>query len=183
MSSLSGSEVESENDDDAGTSETGTSSNEQIKNESSSKTGLGRSRKMSERRGKVIESDISDTEYNEEMSKERKLQVVASRHTKVFFENDDGNIFSIYRCLLHHKKVCLLSLAELSSIKEVQTYALFISLFLSAELVAPFIFPPFLSNVKRKKEKINAARSLAKKNKSTVTYALGRYMLIHEVSF
>ncbi|KYQ48057.1 Ankyrin repeat and zinc finger domain-containing protein 1 [Trachymyrmex zeteki] len=104
MSSLSGSEVESENDDDAGTSETGTSSNEQIKNESSSKTGLGRSRKMSERRGKVIESDISDTEYNEEMSKERKLQVVASRHTKVFFENDDGNIFSIYRCLLHHKK-------------------------------------------------------------------------------
>ncbi|KAG5319103.1 ANKZ1 protein, partial [Acromyrmex heyeri] len=104
MSSLSGSEVESENDDDAGTSETGVSSNEQTKNESSSKTGLGRSRKTSERRGKTIESDISDTEYNEEMTKERKLQVVASRHTKVFFENDDGNIFSIYRCLLHHKK-------------------------------------------------------------------------------
>lgn len=107
MSSLSGSEVESENEDDAGTSETGTSSNDQTaKNEPPSKTGLGRSRKASERRGKAIESDISDTEYNEEMSKERKLQVVASRHTKVFFENDDGNIFSIYRCLLHHKKVC-----------------------------------------------------------------------------
>ncbi|KAL0131280.1 hypothetical protein PUN28_002681 [Cardiocondyla obscurior] len=104
MSSLSGSEVESENEDDAGTSETGTSSNEQTKNEPSSKTGFGRSRKTSERRGKAIESDVSDTEYNEEMSKERKLQVVASRHTKVFFENDDGNIFSIYRCLLHHKK-------------------------------------------------------------------------------
>jgi len=109
MSSLSGSEVESENEDDAGTSETGTSSNDQTKNESSSKTGLNKSRKASERRGKAIESDISDTEYNEEMSKERKLQVVASRHTKVFFENDDGNIFSIYRCLLHHKKVCLLA--------------------------------------------------------------------------
>lgn len=108
MSSLSGSEVESENEDDAGTSETGTSSNEQSKNEPSSKTGPSRSRRASERRGKVIESDISDTEYNEEMSKERKLQAVASRHTKVFFENDDGNIFSIYRCLLHHKKVCLL---------------------------------------------------------------------------
>lgn len=106
MSSLSGSEVESENEDDAGTSETGASSNEQTKNEPSSKTALNRSRKTSERRGKAIESDISDTEYNEEMSKERKLQAVASRHTKVFFENDDGNIFSIYRCLLHHKKVC-----------------------------------------------------------------------------
>ncbi|XP_036148838.1 ankyrin repeat and zinc finger domain-containing protein 1 isoform X2 [Monomorium pharaonis] len=103
MSSLSGSEVESENEDDAGTSETGTSS-EQTKNELPSKTGLSRSRKVSERRGRIIESDISDTEYNEEMSKERKLKIVASRHTKVFFENDDGNIFSIYRCLLHHKK-------------------------------------------------------------------------------
>lgn len=108
MSSLSGSEVESENEDDAGTSETGTSSNEQTKNESSSKsssTAIGKSRKTSERRGRTIESDVSDTEYNDEMSKERKLQAVASRHTKVFFENDDGNIFSIYRCLLHHKKV------------------------------------------------------------------------------
>lgn len=118
MSSLSGSEAESENDDDAGTSETGNSSNEQTKNELTSKTGLSRTRKTSERRGKAIESDISDTEYNEEMSKERKLQVVASRHTKVFFENDDGNIFSIYRCLLHHKKVCLLSLTGLPSVRE-----------------------------------------------------------------
>lgn len=105
MSSLSGSEAESENEDDAGTSETRTSSNEQTKNESASKSSSNRSRKTSERRGRAIESDISDTEC-EEMSKERKLQVVASRHTKVFFENDDGNIFSIYRCLLHHKKVC-----------------------------------------------------------------------------
>lgn len=108
MSSLSGSEVESENEEDTGTSETGTSSNDQGKNESASKNGsaaLNRPRKT-ERRGKTVESDISDTEYNEEMSKERKLQAVASRHTKVFFENDDGNIFSIYRCLLHHKKVC-----------------------------------------------------------------------------
>lgn len=108
MSSLSGSEVESENEDDAGTSETKVSSNEQIKNEPTNKNSsacINKSRKTSERRGRMIESDISDTEC-EEMSKERKLQVVASRHTKVFFENDDGNIFSIYRCLLHHKKVC-----------------------------------------------------------------------------
>ncbi|KAM0730163.1 tRNA endonuclease ANKZF1 [Formica fusca] len=106
MSSLSGSEAESENEDDAGTSETRASSNEQTKNEQASKSGsaaVNKSKKTSERRGKAIESDISDTEC-EEMSKERKLQVVASRHTKVFFENDDGNIFSIYRCLLHHKK-------------------------------------------------------------------------------
>ncbi|XP_070166528.1 tRNA endonuclease ANKZF1 [Polyergus mexicanus] len=106
MSSLSGSEAESENEDDAGTSETRASSNEQTKNEQASKSSsaaVNKSKKTLERRGKAIESDISDTEC-EEMSKERKLQVVASRHTKVFFENDDGNIFSIYRCLLHHKK-------------------------------------------------------------------------------
>ncbi|XP_072749414.1 tRNA endonuclease ANKZF1 [Anoplolepis gracilipes] len=107
MSSLSGSEAESDTEDDAGTSETRASSNEQIKNETASKSGstsANRSKKTSERRGKAIESDISDTECNDEMTKERKLQIVASRHTKVFFENDDGNIFSIYRCLLHHKK-------------------------------------------------------------------------------
>lgn len=103
MSSLSGSEAESD-EDDAGTSETRTSSNETTKNEPTSKSGTAnRSKKTSERRGRAIESDISDTEC-EEISKERKLQVVASRHTKVFFENEDGNIFSIYRCLLHHKK-------------------------------------------------------------------------------
>ncbi|XP_029173254.1 ankyrin repeat and zinc finger domain-containing protein 1-like [Nylanderia fulva] len=105
MSSLSGSEAESD-EDDAGTSETRTSSNETTKNEPISKSGTStgnKSRKTSDRRGRIIESDISDTEC-EELSKERKLQVVASRHTKVFFENEDGNIFSIYRCLLHHKK-------------------------------------------------------------------------------
>lgn len=32
------------------------------------------------------------------------MSLTASRHSKVFFENDDGDIFSIYRCLLHSKK-------------------------------------------------------------------------------
>ncbi|EZA52420.1 hypothetical protein DMN91_012080 [Ooceraea biroi] len=104
MSSLSGSELESDNEDDTGTSETGTS-NDQAKNEPASRNSVqpGRSKKTSERRGKTVESD-SDIEYIDEITKEQKLQAVASRHTKVFFENDDGNIFSIYRCLLHHKK-------------------------------------------------------------------------------
>lgn len=112
MSSLSGSETESENEDEAGTSETGSSlNNDQTKSEPASKND---SAPISERSGKreirsKVESisDSSDTECNE-MFKEKKLQAllaIASRHSKVFFENEDGNIFSIYRCLLHHKKV------------------------------------------------------------------------------
>jgi hypothetical protein len=33
------------------------------------------------------------------------LRLMAARHTKVFFENEDGKILSMYRCLLHGKKV------------------------------------------------------------------------------
>nr|XP_050852138.1 ankyrin repeat and zinc finger domain-containing protein 1-like isoform X1 [Vespula vulgaris] len=112
VSSLSGSEVDSDNEDDTGTSETGGSSsvytknNESIsKNENSS---IVKSKKQ-EKKGKSAElvSDSSDTECNEEISREKKNQellAIANRHSKVFFENDDGNIFSIYRCLLHNKK-------------------------------------------------------------------------------
>ncbi|XP_011152539.1 ankyrin repeat and zinc finger domain-containing protein 1 [Harpegnathos saltator] len=111
VSSLSGSETESENEDEAGTSETGSSLNDQIKNEPASKNNsvpINEESDKKERRSKGIElvSDSSDTECNE-MFKEKKLQAllaIASRHSKVFFENEDGNIFSIYRCLLHHKK-------------------------------------------------------------------------------
>jgi len=66
--------------------------NEQIKDEPTSRSSApNRSKKISE--------------CDQEISKEEKLQAIANRHTKVFFENDDGKIFSIYRCLLHHKKV------------------------------------------------------------------------------
>ncbi|XP_014477833.1 PREDICTED: ankyrin repeat and zinc finger domain-containing protein 1-like [Dinoponera quadriceps] len=114
VSSLSGSETESENEDEAGTSETGSSlNNDQTKSEFASKNDTvpisERSGKTERQGGKGIEfiSDSSDTECNEEMFKKKKLQAllaIASRHSKVFFENEDGNIFSIYRCLLHHKK-------------------------------------------------------------------------------
>lgn len=113
VSSLSGSETESENEDEAGTSETGSSLNDQTKSEPGSKNDSVPASDKSdkrERRSKAIEfvSDSSDTECNEETFKKKKLQAlltIASRHSKVFFENEDGNIFSIYRCLLHHKKV------------------------------------------------------------------------------
>lgn len=112
VSSLSGSETESENEDEAGTSETGSSLNDQTKSESASKNDsvpISDKSGKREKRSRGIESisDSSDTECNE-MFKEKKLQAllaIASRHSKVFFENEDGNIFSIYRCLLHHKKV------------------------------------------------------------------------------
>jgi hypothetical protein len=32
------------------------------------------------------------------------LRLMAARHVKIFFENEDGKILSIYRCLLHGKK-------------------------------------------------------------------------------
>ncbi|XP_035725892.1 ankyrin repeat and zinc finger domain-containing protein 1-like isoform X2 [Vespa mandarinia] len=112
VSSLSGSEEDSDNEDDTGTSETGGSSSPYTKNsESISKnesSSIAKSKKQ-EKKGKSAElvSDSSDTECNEEISREKKLQellAIANRHSKVFFENDDGNIFSIYRCLLHNKK-------------------------------------------------------------------------------
>lgn len=110
MSSLSGSETESENEDEAGTSETSSSLNDQSKSESANKDGSAapnEKSKKAERYGKGMESvsDSSDTECNDKTSKQSKLLAIASRHSKVFFENGDGNIFSIYRCLLHHKKV------------------------------------------------------------------------------
>lgn len=103
VSSLSGSDVESENEDETYASETGSGHCESkisIKN------------KKIEKKGKNTESvsDSSDTEYCDDIIKEKKVEallVTANRHSKVFFENDDGNIFSIYRCLLHNKKVCL----------------------------------------------------------------------------
>ncbi|XP_043520849.1 ankyrin repeat and zinc finger domain-containing protein 1-like [Frieseomelitta varia] len=98
VSSLSGSDVDSENEDE--TSEAGSGHCE-------TKT-LIKNKKI-EKKGKNIESvsDSSDTEYSDDIIKEKKVEallVTASRHSKVFFENDDGNIFSIYRCLLHNKK-------------------------------------------------------------------------------
>ncbi|XP_033359843.1 ankyrin repeat and zinc finger domain-containing protein 1-like isoform X1 [Bombus vosnesenskii] len=100
VSSLSGSDVESENEDETYASETGSGHCESkisIKN------------KKIEKKGKNTESvsDSSDTEYCDDIIKEKKVEallVTANRHSKVFFENDDGNIFSIYRCLLHNKK-------------------------------------------------------------------------------
>lgn len=99
VSSLSGSEADSENEEDAGTLEVGGSPGN---------SSIIKSKKL-EKKGKSAEvaSDSSDTEGNEETSKGRKMKellAIASRHSKVFFENDDGSIFSIYRCLLHSKK-------------------------------------------------------------------------------
>lgn len=104
VSSLSGSDVESENEEEGCVSETGSSPNGHC----GSKCGINKTKKL-EKKGRGVESvsDSSDTECCDETLKERKVEAllaVASRHSKVFFENDDGNIFSIYRCLLHNKK-------------------------------------------------------------------------------
>ncbi|XP_076666695.1 tRNA endonuclease ANKZF1 [Andrena cerasifolii] len=104
VSSLSGSDVESENEEDTYLSEAGNSPSGQCE----SKSSISKNKKV-EKQAKDVESnsDSSDTECCDDTTKEKKLEtllVAASRHSKVFFENDDGNIFSIYRCLLHNKK-------------------------------------------------------------------------------
>lgn len=114
--SLSGSERESGNEDDTRNLKAGTRY-EQTKNEPPIKSGVSaKSKRTSGRRGKAIESDNSDVEDNEEMSKGRKLQAVANRHTKVLFENENSNTFSRYRCASHRNfwrfliKTCLAGL-------------------------------------------------------------------------
>lgn len=104
VSSLSGSDVESENEDETYVSEAGNSPNGLFENKNSATKN-----KKIEKKGRNAESisDSSDTEHSDETVKEKKIEtllVTATRHSKVFFENDDGNIFSIYRCLLHNKK-------------------------------------------------------------------------------
>lgn len=66
-----------------------------------------------EKKIRVIDliSDSSDNDIDEDTIEKRKMErrlAAASRHSKVFFENQDGDIFSVYRCLLHSKKVCQL---------------------------------------------------------------------------
>ncbi|CAL7951192.1 unnamed protein product [Xylocopa violacea] len=104
VSSLSGSDVDSENEDETYVSEAASPSSGHCE----SKCNINRNKKV-EKKGKSAESvsDSSDIECGDDIVKEKKIEtllVTASRHSKVFFENDDGNIFSIYRCLLHNKK-------------------------------------------------------------------------------
>lgn len=104
VSSLSGSDVDSENEDETYVSEAGILPSGHCENRN-----LINKNKKIEKKGKNMESisDSSDTECCDDIIKEKKtedLLITASRHSKVFFENDDGNIFSIYRCLLHNKK-------------------------------------------------------------------------------
>lgn len=106
VSSLSGSDAESENEDETYASEASSSVNGHNEN----RNNINKSKKV-EKKGKSAESvsDSSDTEFCDDTMKEKKneaLLATACRHSKVFFENGDGNIFSIYRCLLHSKKVC-----------------------------------------------------------------------------
>ncbi|PSN38765.1 hypothetical protein C0J52_08887 [Blattella germanica] len=77
LSSISGSSSESESEDESESSDSATKQNK----DSSTAT-----------------DKIKDNAKYEE------LRLLATRHAKVFFENADGQIVSIYRCLLHGKK-------------------------------------------------------------------------------
>lgn len=86
----------------------GTIKNPEMENKSNS-TSNARN-KMIEKKLRMAEfmfdsSDSDNDDSNIEKKKTEAQRTVASRHSKVFFENEDKNIFSIYRCLLHNKKV------------------------------------------------------------------------------
>jgi len=50
--------------------------------------------------------NYSDDNDDDDDAKRREcMRLIAIRHTKVFFENEDGKILSMYRCLLHGKRV------------------------------------------------------------------------------
>ncbi|KAJ8867608.1 hypothetical protein PR048_031410 [Dryococelus australis] len=74
-----------------------------------SSSSLGQSASASrqlKKKGKKIDSSSSSSDEENEKSSVIKQHTYShpSRHPKVFFENEDGKIFSLYRCLLHGKK-------------------------------------------------------------------------------
>jgi hypothetical protein len=56
---------------------------------------------------KDVSASYPEDEQNYDCHEKKRehLRLMAARHTKVFFENEDGKILSMYRCLLHGKKV------------------------------------------------------------------------------
>jgi len=46
-----------------------------------------------------------DDDDDDDAKRRERMRLRALRHTKVFFENEDGKLLSVYRCLLHGKKV------------------------------------------------------------------------------
>ena len=57
-------------------------------------------------------SGVGDIQEDLDINKDNISLLTACRHSKVFFENDAGNIFSIYRCLLHSKKVSIFKILD-----------------------------------------------------------------------
>lgn len=54
-----------------------------------------------------VSGSYPEDEQNDDGHEKKRehLRLMAARHAKVFFENEDGKILSMYRCLLHGKKV------------------------------------------------------------------------------
>jgi hypothetical protein len=55
--------------------------------------------------GREYGDDNDDDDGDDDAKRRECMRLIATRHTKVFFENEDGKILSMYRCLLHGKKV------------------------------------------------------------------------------
>ncbi|KAJ9577048.1 hypothetical protein L9F63_006396 [Diploptera punctata] len=85
LSSISGSDSESDSDDEEA--------------ENSDSVAIKHTSQQNENN-----NSITSTEKGKDDNGAAKLRLLATRHAKVFFENADGHIFSLYRCLLHGKK-------------------------------------------------------------------------------
>ncbi|XP_015111543.1 ankyrin repeat and zinc finger domain-containing protein 1 [Diachasma alloeum] len=106
VSSLSGSESDPENGSETNSTDTATPKPPDHDSKSSPSSST-RPKKLDRKLLISCVSSDSEPEETSEAAQRRKhdaLTVTASRHSKVFFENSEGDIFSIYRCLLHSKK-------------------------------------------------------------------------------
>ncbi|XP_011308899.1 ankyrin repeat and zinc finger domain-containing protein 1-like isoform X2 [Fopius arisanus] len=105
VSSLSGSESDPENGSE--TNSTDTTTPRALDDSKCSPSSSSRAKRLDRKLMIACVSSDSETDETSEAAERRKhdaLTATASRHSKVFFENSEGNIFSIYRCLLHSKK-------------------------------------------------------------------------------
>lgn len=100
LSSISGSESDSEEDEEVDSSDSIPSS--------AAKLGSCDSNEFVQVKGYKDDVLGSFPGYKQGDSSAEKRQehmrLMAARHAKIFFENEDGRILSMYRCLLHGKK-------------------------------------------------------------------------------
>lgn len=98
VSSISGSDSEDECQDSESSTSSPQSSPRRLSGQRASGTSI-RNRVLQK-----ISANLSSTDTEDEGNVSGSHRVV-SRHSKLFFENEDGNVISLYKCILFQSKV------------------------------------------------------------------------------